>query len=189
MNFGKWAADKINNFFYFLATRNLAIVCHICVSFINSCLTQMRDIWEKLVFVAHSACSWLLLKKRGVRSKAWRGRRQKHFSSLQWGGKGLQMVEKRKNWAVGGVRQGGMFLLLGIEQVWAGKAFSTMFTFEENSSKRFTGLSLGHPNTPPGEWGERKWKPVWNRNVHFCLKSVSSLRKLVCLLLRMYFTE
>lgn len=59
------------------------------------------------------------------------------------------MVEERKNGIVGVMKQGAMFLLLGIEQVRTGEAFSAMFTFEDNGWKRFIALSLGHPNTSP----------------------------------------
>lgn len=189
MKFGKWATCKISNLFSFLATLNLAIIHHICVSFINTCLTQMSDIWAKLVFVTSSAHSYLLLEKQGIRSKGWRDRIKKHLGSLQWGEKGPEMVEERKKsrnvWIAGVIPQGRVFLLLSLEQVRAGEAFSTMFTFEENDWKRFTGLSLGHPNTSPTDWEERKWKSVWNRNVYFCLTPISSVRKLAFLLLSM----
>lgn len=59
------------------------------------------------------------------------------------------MLEERKNKIVDVISQGRMDLLLDIEQVRAGEAFSTVFTFEEDSWKRFTALSLGHPNTSP----------------------------------------
>jgi len=70
-----------------------------------------------------------------------------------------------------------MFLLLGTEEVRAGEAFSTVFTFEENGRKRFPGLCLGYRKNFPKGMRRKKMKAcleqeclVWSE---ICLGALS----------------
>lgn len=114
----------------------------------------MSDIGEKLVFDWRSA-HWtfqLLLKKLWIRSKGWRGQNNKTFWQSLVGRQRIRNGSESKSRISSDVRQCSMILLLSLEQIRAGKIFSTMFTFR----RRFTGISLGCPNTSLREGEKRK---------------------------------
>lgn len=55
-----------------------------------------------------------------------------------------------------------MFVLVSLEQVRAGEAYSMVFTFETNDWKRFAGLCLGHQKHSTKGMSRKKNYSVWN---------------------------